>query len=206
MNINGLILVAGLSSRMNDFKPLMELDGKPVIFHTINSMLNANVDKIVLVLGYRGYDIEKVVSSTYDSNKVIFLYNYNFKTSDMLASIKIGLESMPPCDAFYLLPGDMPMVSKEVFLNLAENIKEHKKSIIFPLLNGHKKHPPLITGNLIDDILNFNEDGGLRKFFAITNANILTVNTEDIGCSLDLDTQDDFKNMEEYLLEPSHHL
>ena len=199
MSINGLILVAGLSSRMNDFKPLMNLDGKPVIFHTIDSMLNANVEKIVLVLGYRGSDIEKVVSSFYDSNKFIFLYNPNFRTSDMLTSIKIGLKSMPKCDAFYLLPGDIPLISKEVFLSLAKGIQGYNKSVIFPLLNGYKKHPPLITGDLIEDILDFNEDGGLRKFFETINSNILTVETNDIGCSLDLDTQDDFKNMNEYI-------
>ncbi|MDO4536105.1 MAG: nucleotidyltransferase family protein [Clostridium perfringens] len=199
ININGLILVAGLSSRMNDFKPLMNLDEKPVIFHTIDSMLNANVDKIVLVLGYRGSDVEKAVSKVYDSNKIIFIYNSDFKTSDMLASIKIGLRAMPQCDAFYLLPGDMPMVSKEVFLNLAKCIQGHEKLIVFPSLNGYKKHPPLISASLIQDILSFNEAGGLRKFFEKTDSNILTIETKDIGCSLDLDTQDDFKNLKQYL-------
>ncbi len=199
MNINGLILVAGLSSRMKDFKPLMDLDGKPVIFHTIDSMLNANVNKIVLVLGYRGSDIEKIVSSFYDTNKIIFIYNSNFRTSDMLASIKIGLKVMPQCDAFYLLPGDMPVVSNEVFLSLAKCIQGRKRLIAFPSLNGYRKHPPLITGDLIEDILSFDKDGGLRKFFETITSNILTVKTNDIGCSLDLDTQDDFKNMKKYL-------
>lgn len=199
MNINGLILVAGLSSRMNDFKPLMDLHGKPVIFHTIDSMLSANVNKIVLVLGYRGLDIEKIVSNVYDSDKIIFTYNQNFRTSDMLTSIKIGLKAMPKCDGFYLLPGDMPMISKEVFISLAKTLEKHKKSVIFPSLNGYKKHPPLINGNLIQDILNFNKDGGLRKFFETINSNILTIETNDIGCNLDLDTQDDFKKMKEYL-------
>lgn len=199
ININGLILVAGLSSRMNDFKPLMNLNGKPVIFHTINTMLNANVNKIVLVLGYRGHDIERIVSQFYDSNKIIFVYNSYYRTSDMLASIKIGLKSMPQCDAFFLLLGDMPAISNKVFSDLAKHMQKHKKLIIFPSLNGHKKHPPLITYNLIGDILNFNEDGGLRKFFETMNSNILTIKTNDIGCSLDLDTQADFKNVEKYL-------
>ncbi len=37
--IGGLILAAGLSSRMGDFKPLMPLRGKTLIENTIDSLL-----------------------------------------------------------------------------------------------------------------------------------------------------------------------
>ncbi|MFT4005758.1 MAG: NTP transferase domain-containing protein [Lacrimispora sp.] len=52
-SVCGLILAAGLSSRMGDFKPLMPFKGKALIESTIDSMLAAGVKQIVIVLGYR---------------------------------------------------------------------------------------------------------------------------------------------------------
>ena len=49
--IGGLILAAGLSSRMGDFKPLMPLRGKTLIENSIDSLLLCGVDPIVVVLG-----------------------------------------------------------------------------------------------------------------------------------------------------------
>lgn len=52
--IGGLILAAGLSSRMGDFKPLMPLRGKTLIENTIDSLLLCGVAPIVVVLGPPG--------------------------------------------------------------------------------------------------------------------------------------------------------
>ena len=39
MKVNGLILAAGMSSRMGDFKPLMKINNKTMIERSIDSML-----------------------------------------------------------------------------------------------------------------------------------------------------------------------
>ena len=52
--ICGLIVAAGLSSRMGCFKPLLPLRGKTVIENTIDSMLLCGISPVVIVLGYRG--------------------------------------------------------------------------------------------------------------------------------------------------------
>ena len=45
MKCGGIITAAGLSSRMGAFKPLLELNGYPMIVHTVLSMKNAGVDR-----------------------------------------------------------------------------------------------------------------------------------------------------------------
>ena len=55
--IGGLILAAGCSKRMGDFKPLMPLRGKTLIENTIDSMLLCGISPITVVLGHRGRDI-----------------------------------------------------------------------------------------------------------------------------------------------------
>ena len=61
MKINGLILAAGMSSRMGDFKPLMKINNKSIIEQTIDSMLNSGVNYVTVVLGYRGEEIESML-------------------------------------------------------------------------------------------------------------------------------------------------
>lgn len=186
--INGLIPAAGLSSRMGAFKPLLPLRGKTLIENSIDSLIIAGVRHIVIVLGYRGRELESFLRRKYSGDRLIPTYNREFASTDMLHSIKMGLEVMPQCDAFFLLPGDMPVVSRKTYLALNQAPVEDEPSIIFPTLDGYRKHPPLIDSRFIDEIRDFHSDGGLREFWKLHTDNIKTVPVDDEGCWTDLDT------------------
>ena len=72
--VNGLILAAGMSSRMGSFKPLMPLRGKTLIENSIDSMLLSGVSRVVVVLGYRGEEVERILRSRYLGNTVVLTY------------------------------------------------------------------------------------------------------------------------------------
>jgi len=105
LETNGIILVAGLSSRMGDFKPLLKLDGKTMIEHSVDSMLHSGVNQVIVVLGYRGEEIEVLLKNKYDTSRLVFTHNLKYAETDMLSSVKIGIAALNKCDAFYLLPG-----------------------------------------------------------------------------------------------------
>lgn len=186
--IHGLILAAGLSSRMGDFKPLMPLRGKTLIENSIDSMLLAGVTQIVVVLGHRGDDLQAILRSRYVGDSVIPVFNRDYATTDMLTSVKVGLRAMPECDAFFLLPGDMPVVAKETFLAVYRAMPESGAAITFPTLQGYRKHPPLIDSSFIPEILGYEGEGGLRGLWKRHEDKIETVPVDDIGCWTDLDT------------------
>lgn len=186
--VGGLILAAGLSSRMGDFKPLMPLRGKTLIENTVDSLLLCGAAPVVVVLGYRGAEIEMVLKSRYLDGALTLVYNCDYATTDMLTSIKIGLDAMPPCDAFFLLPGDMPVVKKETFLAVARATPEREARIVFPTLEGYRKHPPLIDSRWIPKIRNYDGVQGLRGFWKLHEDAIVTVPVDDVGCWTDLDT------------------
>ncbi|QOV18492.1 nucleotidyltransferase family protein [Blautia liquoris] len=188
----GLILAAGLSRRMGDFKPLMPFKGKTLIECTVDSMLQAGVKQVVIVLGYRGNEIQSVLSLHYGS-EIIFTYNPNYATTDMLTSIKYGLRVMPPCEAFFLLPGDMPVVKKSTFLKLLKAHPANQASVIFPTLEGYRKHPPLIDFTFLNIILNYQGDGGLRQIWRLYEDFVIHVPVDDEGVWVDLDTKKDYE-------------
>lgn len=199
MKTNGIILAAGLSSRMNAFKPLLKLQGKTLIEHSVDSMFHAGVKQVTVVLGYRAQEVKMLLSEKYDVSQLICIQNHNYAETDMLASIKIGISTLEPCAAFYLLPGDMPAIQTSTFHAVKEIMYRTQALVAFPTIDGHCKHPPLISWKCIAAILAFEREGGLRELWKQFEQQIATVSVEDIGCLLDADTPTDFKRLVDYM-------
>lgn len=201
MDINGIILAAGLSSRMKAFKPLLKLKEKTMIEHSIDSMFRAGVNQVIVVLGYNAEEIKTTLRDKYDSSRLEFVYNEKYAETDMITSIKIGVSALTTCDAFYLLPGDMPAIQTKTFLMVKEAMSSTGAMVAFPTINGYRKHPPLISWKCIDFILKFHGDGGLREVWKQFENQIVTVPVEDFGCTIDADTKEDFNRLEQYMEE-----
>lgn len=201
MNISGIVLAAGLSSRMKVFKPFLKLKEKTIIENSIDSMFKSGVEKVIVVLGYRGKEIQEFLQYKYDPLKIVFIYNDKYAETDMLTSIKIGISALDECDAFYILPGDMPVINTKTFLKVKEAMVKTNAVIAFPTINGYRKHPPLISKDLIDYIINFNSDGGLRELWKLFEDKIVNVIVDDLGCMMDADTKEDYDKLIDYIKE-----
>jgi len=199
VKINGLILTAGLSSRMGAFKPLMQLEGKTMIENSIDSMLDAGVDCVTVVLGYRADEVASLIESRYDSSLVKMACNTEYGTTDMLTSVKIGIRSLPPCDAFFLLPGDMPAVDQSTFCALSAVMQKTNALAVFPSIDGHRRHPPLISRAFTASILAFEGDGGLQAIWRLYDKDMVSVPVEDTGCRIDADTKEDYSRLVQYM-------
>lgn len=199
MKINGIILAAGLSSRMKAFKPLLKLKEKTMIEYSIDSMFHAGVNQIIVVLGFHAEEIETLLRNKYDCSRVSFIYNEKYAETDMLTSVEIGISALNTCDAFYLLPGDMPAIQTKTFLMVKECMERTSAMVAFPTINGQRKHPPLISWKCIDFILEFHGDGGLRGVWNQLENQIVTVPVEDFGCTIDADTKEDFNRLVHYM-------
>lgn len=200
MIINGLILAAGMSSRMRQFKPLMRIEEKTIIETTVDHMLEAGVDQITVVLGYRGSEIKEVLElDEKRCRRLKFAYNPNYETTQMLDSIKIGLDKMGICDRFFIAPGDMPAITTKTYQTLIEVAADKSDfKVIFPTLEGYRKHPPLISWDCRDNILQF-QGNGLRELWKEYEAEIVEIPLEDNGCTIDIDTPEDYQKLCQYL-------
>lgn len=185
MKYSGIITAAGLSSRMGAFKPLLEINGLPMICHTVLSMMNVGLSPICVVLGHRGDEIRAALKD-YD---VIFAENADPGHSDMLTSIKCGIKKIYDSDGFLLLPGDMPLVSKDVFAKVIRTEGQY----VIPQLAGKAAHPPKIARSLYDTILHFSGDGGLPA--ALSDAEKTIVEISDENARLDADFKHEFENI-----------
>ena len=90
MNAAGLISVAGQSTRMQAFKPLLLISGIPMIARTADTLVKAGVTSLFVVVGKRGEEIIEALCE-YPAR---FFWNNAFEETEMFASLQIGLRAI----------------------------------------------------------------------------------------------------------------
>ena len=109
MRYKGLIAAAGRSSRMDGFKPLMRLNGFPMIQMTVQSLRNGGIEDITVVTGCRAQEMEEALRPLH----VRIVENREFASTDMLASVRMGLLQIRDADAVFFLPGGTQKYSED---------------------------------------------------------------------------------------------
>ena len=183
-----VIPAAGLSSRMGAFKPLLPFGGEMMIEASVGNALSC-AGHAVIVLGKCGEEIREILTARF-ADRMIFAENPDYASTDMLCSVRIALKAIGDCDAFYIAPADMPMISPDVYRMLAESFTEGDE-ILIPVTNDKRGHPPLIASRLIPDILAYDGTDGLRGFYRGYQVREIPVENE--GALTDLDTPDDYR-------------
>ena len=183
-----VIPAAGLSSRMGAFKPLLPFDGATVIEAAVGSV-TPYIQTAAAVLGNRAGELDALLQRRF-GKLLTTVVNPDYASTDMLTSVKLGLRAMGECDAFFLLPGDMPAIPAAVFEALC-GAYDGGCDVIYPVAGGRRGHPPLISARLIPDILAYEGEGGLRAILA--GRQVRTVEVPDRGVLTDLDTPEDYE-------------
>lgn len=196
LQVAGIVAAAGLSTRMGEFKPLLPYASHTMIQSTVESLKNAGVQHIIVVVGYRGAEIAGRLTGMED---VKVIYNPNYQQGDMLESIQLGLQALEEgWDAVYVLPGDMPAIATETFQRVRTGMEGTDGWVVFPTLNGRKKHPPLIARHCFSSICRFSGDGGLRMALQQFDKQTVYIPVDDVGCSIDVDTPADYAQLLQY--------
>jgi CTP:molybdopterin cytidylyltransferase MocA len=208
--LGALVPAAGFSSRMGAFKPLLDLGGKALIVRTVESLFRGGVLSVTVVLGFRGDELEAVLREEFGGEEggLRFAWNRDFANSDMLASIKAGLEAVE--GPFFLLPADMPALRGETLQDLAAFARaegerrgrdsQERLLVTFPVGEGGRRgHPPLIEAPGIPLIRGWRGGGGLRGLWETLGEGIALFPTADGGCFMDADTPADYGRLKKHL-------
>ncbi|HOI28807.1 MAG TPA: nucleotidyltransferase family protein [Melioribacteraceae bacterium] len=189
MKISGLILAAGLSGRMNSFKPVMKINGKSFVGIVAENLLRV-CDNLIVVTGYQSEQVENALEK---SDRIRFVYNQNYEEG-MFSSLKIGLsESMDSAWVIYHFV-DQPLIPKEFYREFIEQIEENY-NWIQPSFNSVKGHPVLLKKSLFRIIIDTANNYSLKE---ISHNPALSKKIWDCRYPqilTDLDTLDDFNKL-----------
>ena len=188
MKTGALIVAAGMSSRMNDFKPMMQIGSISIIQRVIETLLQAGADPVVVVTGFQSKQLERHLSK----HNVLCIPNPDYETTQMLDSAKIGLSYLQDkCDRILFTPADIPLFT----VITVEKIMASRQMLAKPVKNNIGGHPILIDNQLISTILTYQGEGGLKSALKSTNATMEYIEVEDEGILLDADTKEDYENL-----------
>ena len=184
----GLILAAGLSSRMGAFKPLLHFAGVTVLEAVIGRMRSAGVGRIVVVTGFRGEELAEPIRSMGAEQ----VHNPDFR-GDMSLSVRLGLEALMrggPCSGVLLTPVDCPAVTAADYRLVAENAGEDYACAGFL---GRKGHPLYIPGGQIPGLIAYGGDGGMKG--AMQGREVRIIDSPNEGVLLDMDTPEGYDRL-----------
>ena len=191
MQTAALITAAGMSSRMGDFKPLLNIGSISIAQRIVATFQQAGIDRIVMVTGYNAVTLERHLSN----QGIIFLRNENYETTQMFDSVKIGLEYLKDkCDRVLFTPVDIPLFTYDTVMKIMASRADLAK----PVCGGKDGHPIMISTHLIDIILADGGEGGLKGALSRCTYHIDEIPVEDAGILHDADTPDDYKALLKY--------
>lgn len=192
-----VIVAAGMSKRMNDFKQLMKVGELTMAERVVTTISRAGIKDIVVVTGYRAEEVEAEL----ERFGVAFVRNENYETTQMFESAKLGLEYLKDtCDRVLFTPVDIPFFSPAT----AKMLLEEEGDILIPVYEGRQGHPLCINASLILEILNYNGERGLKgaiDYLRDTYRDTLKcrlINVPDPGSVMDADTKEDYRVLKDY--------
>ena len=181
-----VIVAAGLSSRMGDFKPMLPIGSVTVVRRVIGTLRRAGAARIVLVTGHRGEELERHVEDL----DVVCLRNNAYVSTQMFDSARIGLRYLSGrCRRVLFTPVDVPLFSEDTVARLLET----EAALAVPVHEGRRGHPILFSAALIPVLMADGGEGGLRGALRRSGAEETPVECPDAGMLRDADTPDDYK-------------
>ena len=190
-NIAAIILAGGYSSRMGRFKPLLPLAGQRTAVETaVRCFSKAGVKTITVVTGHASDSLVPVL----DSLGVRQVHNEGY-AGGMFTSVAVGIRSLAPdIEACFILPVDIPLIKSHTIKLLCRALKRTDASVVYPVFQNRRGHPPLITAACFPAILS-GAPAGLRSVLADYEQSACELAVLDEGVLLDMDIPADYQAM-----------
>ena len=145
--VAGIILAAGMSTRMGPLKQLLPLGGRAAI-EWIAEAVGPRLDEVVVVLGHRAEEIAPVLAD----HPVRWVVNSGYQAG-MVSSVQCGVRAVDRAADYLICLGDQPRLSKAVIEQVLQRRNQRGAGIIIPTVNGKRGHPVLIGNAYRAEIL-----------------------------------------------------
>lgn len=183
-------------------KPFLQVGAIPIIRRIVITYQQAGIFPIVIITGSDNEEIKQQLTSY----GVIFLKNEQDEQPELFESVKIGLSFLRgKCDRVVFTPVNVPMFTPTTL----ETLMQSEGSVVTPTYEGRGGHPVLISDDVIDQILAYQGDNGLRGAFEMCpDHRRINVDDKGIICSVynEADLQARLKEHNSAILHPVMHM
>lgn len=202
-HISGILLAAGLSTRMGEPKQLLPFADSTIVETVVDNMLDAKFSEVIVVVGHYAEQIQELISDL--SVKTVFNPDYH---KGMLTSVQAGVRSLnfpnennsrgastfTNRNAFALLLVDQPFITSALIDIVIDTYTHTTKGIVLPSYNYRRGHPVIFNQKYVDEILSLSQDSdGVRTLYKTHSKDIHYVEVDTDAVLRDIDYKEDYE-------------
>ncbi|MEN8180049.1 MAG: nucleotidyltransferase family protein [Pseudomonadota bacterium] len=181
--VTGLLLAAGKSSRFGSQKLLHPIQDQPLILHSAASL--SACDRVIAVV--REEDL--TLQQTLQSAGIDFIINQAAEQG-MGSSLACGVQASEDSDGWCILPADMPFVDATTTRWIVSHLR-HGAQLVAPFFQGRRGHPVGFCRRFRHRLLVLKGDHGARGILTAEPDAIISVEVDDSGILIDIDSPKD---------------
>ena len=196
MKITAIVLASGFSRRFKGNKLLAVYEEKPLIRHIVDKIIKQDFHEIIMVSQYD--EILNLVKNNVTLNSKVKAIRNSAPQKGISESIKLGIKSSDPCDAYMFFVGDMPLIKEETIGNMVSTYKKldiGKAPILCPIYEGQRGNPTIFAKQYKEEFLNLQGDIGGRQIIARHSQCIINYEISHKEELWDIDTQLDYEQL-----------
>jgi CTP:molybdopterin cytidylyltransferase MocA len=193
LRIGAVLLAAGEGQRMGGVaKPLIRLQGVPLITRHLVALSGAGIDEVVVVTGHARDEVEREVRRF-----TVTLAHNDAYAEGQQGSVRTGLEALDgPFDAVIIMLSDQPLIGAGDLTELIGAFKKRPRGhVVMPVVSGQRGNPVVIDPHALAEVLASEANLGCRHLIDRRPEFVYAYETTNTHFVTDLDTVDDVRSL-----------
>ena len=193
LRIGAVLLAAGEGRRMGGVaKPLIRLQGVPLISRQLVALSGAGVDEVVVVTGHARNAVEELMRGF-----SVTLAHNEAHAQGQEGSVRAGLAALNGSfDAVFIVPVDQPLIAADDLTELIGAFKKRPAGhVVVPVVDGQRGNPILLDEVAQAQILASGANLGCRHLIERQPELVHVHKTANIRFVTDLDTVEDVQRL-----------
>jgi len=167
--VAGIILAAGMSTRMGRNKLLLPIGGEPMIRRIVKRSVDAGLDPVLVVVGHE----RELTAAALDRLAYQPVFNQSFKEG-ITTSLQAGIRALPDhVEGAIMILGDMPFVTATMLDDMMKVFRSSGLKLVQSHYDDVSAPPTLFGRDLFADLLDLTPDrcpGSVAKRYAGSSA------------------------------------
>lgn len=187
--VAGIVLAAGEGKRYGQPKQLLTWKGKPLVWHSVNTAIQAGLKPVLVVTGAYHQEVEQAVGE----QGVVILHNPSWDVGQG-TSVSAGVAALyGSIGAAIFFLADQPHIPVELIDQLVRTHALSHAPVIVPWVENQQANPVLFDKDLFPELGKL--DGEMGGRVIIAKADPLKLLWKDPSILFDVDTPDDYNEL-----------
>ncbi len=192
LEIAGMVLAAGESSRMGSDKALLRYRGRTFLETIVSTCHDAGLRPIVVVLGHHADKIRP--AAALGEARVVINQEYTRGQTSSLQAGLLALKSEDPAGILLCLV-DHPAVTGDTVQKLIETFRRSRAPVVIPTFRNRHGHPLLISVALFEELKRLSPDQGANTVIRNYRHATQFVEVSDAGVLSDVDDPETYRQL-----------